>query len=124
METNRWKDIDTCPAAAEKQDARKILVWHIMQGAVVSDTFQARDNKFNAYWRELPYEWVDPNDRLPGKGDADSLNCVLLIDKFGELRMTGWHQVKTDNARRWSPAPEPPADAAELRHSFLNRRKP
>ncbi len=115
-----WKSMDTCPAAAEKKDARTVIVWHIFQGAMVYSTMHAHDNRFNAYWQEPPDRWIDPHDRLPTQKDADPKSCILIIDKYGEIKTRGWHQVeKPEDVRAWAPRPEPPDNYRELRAEAL-----
>lgn len=116
MDNNGWLDMSTCPTAESADKARRIIVWHVFQGAMVYNAFQARENRFCVYWREPPEKWIDPHDRLPTVEDADPQSCILVIDKYGEMRMRGWHQVQTpEDVQGWTPRPEPPDNYKELR---------
>ena len=118
MASNGWMDIATCPRAERREDARRIIVWHVFQGAMVYSTLNAHQNRFNVYWREPPDTWIDPHDWMPTVKDADPQNCILIIDNHGELRVRGWQQVETpDDVRAWAPRPEPPEDYQKLRQA-------
>lgn len=118
MDNNGWLDMSTCPIAEKPEDARYIIVWHIFQGAMVYSTLRAHENRFNAYWREPPTEWIDPYDRLPSKEDADNQSCILVIDRYSDLRMWGWSRVeKPSDVQKWAPCPAPPNNYHELRLS-------
>ena len=49
MGGNGWREIFSCPTAKRKLDARAILVWHIFQGVMMTDSFHARECRYNAY---------------------------------------------------------------------------
>lgn len=83
MGNDGWMDISTCPVTTDPKEARKIIVWHVFQGAMVYSTMTARENRFNVYWREPPETWIDPHDRMPTREDADALSCILVIDRTG-----------------------------------------
>lgn len=118
MDNHGWLDISTLPVAQSREDARKIIVWHVFQGAMVYSTETARDNRFNVYWQEPPETWIDPHDRMPTQEDADALSCILVIDRYGELRVRGWRQIESpDDVRGWAPRPEPPDNYRELREN-------
>ena len=116
MGNDVWMDISTCPVTTDPKEARKIIVWHVFQGAMVYSTMTARENRFNVYWREPPETWIDPHDRMPTQEDADALSCILVIDKYGEMRVRGWRQIETpDDVFGWAPRPDPPENYRELR---------
>ncbi len=111
-----WMPIESCPTVQAKEDATPILVWHVFQGVMLSDTLTVRDSRFHVYWMRLPETWVDPLERLPTAEDADSQRCVVAVDKYGSLRLIGWEQIeKPSDIRRWIPCPPPPPDYLELR---------
>ena len=118
MDNNGWKDMSACPTYESAEEARRIIVWHVFQGAMAYNAFQARKNRFCACWQEPPTEWIDPHDRLPTAKDADPQFCILVIDKHGELRMRGWNQIQTtEDAKGWAPCPKPPETYKELREN-------
>lgn len=118
MSNNGWKDISTCPTAEKPEDAPRVIVWHVFQGAIVYNAAKVRDNRFNVYWQEPPETWIDPHDRLPTKEDADEQSCILIIDRHGELRVRGWHQVQSaEDVLKWAPRPDPPENYRELRRT-------
>lgn len=122
MRTDEWKGMASCPTAAKREDARPVMVWHIFQGAMISDTYHAKDNRFNVYWRDLPREWHNPRVHAPTAADADSLHCLPVIDRQGTLRMAGLHQAQDGNIRLWSACPEPPPDARRLSEEATRRK--
>lgn len=116
MDNNGWKDMSTCPIYESASQARRIIVWHVFQGAMAYNAFQARENPFCVYWQEPPENWIDPHDALPTENDADSQSCILAIDKYGDLRVRGLHQVeKSSDVQKWAPCPKPPDNYKELR---------
>ena len=118
MDNNGWKDMSACPTYESAEEARRIIVWHVFQGAMAYNAFQARKNRFCACWQEPPTEWIDPHDRLPTAKDADPQFCILVIDKHRELRMRGWNQIQTpEDAKGWAPCPKPPENYKELREN-------
>lgn len=123
MDNHGWMDISTCPVAKSRKDARTVLVWHVFNGTMVYSTLNARENRFNMYWQEPPETWIDPHERMPTREDADDLSCILVIDRYGDIRVRGWRQVETpEDVYRWAKRPEPPDNYRELRDEMYNRR--
>lgn len=120
MASDGWMTMDSLPVPEKKEDARKVIVWHVFNGAMVYDTMHARNNRFCVYWREPPTEWNDPREKLPTAADADPQGCLLAIDRFGELQVRGWHLIQNaHDARAWARRPEPPKDYKELRNGVF-----
>lgn len=118
MGGNGWREMFSCPTAKQKLDARAILVWHTFQGVMVTDSFHARECRYNAYWQEIPNRWIDTRKRQPTEWDADVQRCIIVLDKYGDIRMRGWHVVADASAREypaWMPPPKPPEDYKTLR---------
>lgn len=116
MGNNGWLDIQSCPIAEKPEEARPVLIWHVFQRVMVTDTRKARDNRFNVYWQEIPEGWIDAAIQPPTRRDADPQNCVIIRDKWGEIHMRGWHLVaEMTEGVFWMPPPGPPDDYQELR---------
>lgn len=76
-------------------------------------------NRFYGCWMPLKDHeaaWIGTRDRLPTKGDADPMNCVMGLTREEETVVTGYHQME-DRQRftHWRPLPHPPEDAEVLR---------
>ncbi|MBR3741110.1 MAG: hypothetical protein IKQ80_07510 [Clostridia bacterium] len=103
-----WRTMETCP------DDGHVLVWHIYQGVMVVEAQEARKNRFHAWWRHVPDKWINAQDKLPVKEDADAYNCVIALDKWGEVRLIGWHRFPLTEIIGWQRTPEPPTNYREL----------
>ena len=116
MASNGWLDIESCPTAEAPEEIWPVLVWHVFQGAIVSDTKNARENRFNVYWQEIPDGWISLSERLPTQEDADPLNCVIIRDKWNEIHMRGWHLPGNRSEYvAWMTPPKPPENARAMR---------
>ena len=113
MSNNGWRELDACP------ETGRILVWHVYQGVMVVDAEAAKKNRFHAYWQKVPESWIRTADRLPDKADADAYDCVIVKDKWDDIRMIGWHQVPAMACEivSWQSMPVPPNDYMELLRS-------
>ena len=115
MNDATWRPIDTLKKTNE-DDIRQILVWHVYQGVMVSDTGQAKENQFNVYWMEIPDWWMDLKNRLPDEKDANEQKCVLTRDRFGDCFLRRWDYLhESQRAVAWERTPAAPPDAKELR---------
>lgn len=110
--------MDTCPHA-EDREGRRILVWHVYQRCMVYDCEKARDNRFIAYWQEIPDRWIPIADRKPTRGDANPLGVVIVKDTHGNVRLRGWQQAAGEpEITHWMPTPEAPENYKELREAM------
>lgn len=113
---NGWQEISTCPYEQDRGRARPVLVWHTLNGVMVSTTHDYPRNSFFVRWMEIPNVWIDVLEHEPKRQDADMKNCVLIRDHWGNIRMKGYHQVDfARDVRQWQPMPAAPADYEELR---------
>lgn len=116
MGNNGWLDIQSCPIAEKPEEARPVLIWHVFQRVMVTNTQKAQDNRFNVYWQEIPESRIDAAIQPPTRRDADPQNCVIIRDKWGEIHMRGWHLVaEMAEGVFWMPPPGPPDNYQELR---------
>ena len=112
MDSNEWLELSANPA----EDERPVVVWHVFQGVMVVRAANLRKNRFNTYWMEVPDGWIDPNDRLPTREDADTQNCVIVRTTHGDVTVRGWHQVgQNGEIVQWMRPPKPPDNYRELR---------
>lgn len=112
MNNDGWKDFKDHPVTEAKH--RRILVWHVFQGALVCLTRFVESNSFNVRWRELPEDWIKTSDRLPDQEDADFFNCVIARERTGAVYITGYHDVTERVFEAWQRVPDPPKDYKEL----------
>jgi hypothetical protein len=111
-----WRPIETLKTTPNEDDARQILVWHVYQGVMVSDTKRARRNPFHAYWMEIPNWWIDTGNRLPEEKDSNAQKCVLARDSWGDCYLRRWDYLDgSQRAAAWQRTPDAPPDAKELR---------
>ena len=107
------------PGSADGDQTGKLLVWHAYQGAMLATWWDYPTNRFHIYWMPLSAldpGWIEAADKLPTVNDADALNCVLVEDRQGDLKVTGYHQFSWNKMLvRWHRLPSPPQDAKELR---------
>lgn len=108
------------PGSADGDQTGKLLVWHAYQGAMLTTWWDYPTNRFHVYWMPLSSldetGWIEAADKLPTVNDADALNCVLVEDHRGDLKVTGFHQFGWNKMLvRWHRLPCPPQDAKELR---------
>ena len=72
------------------------------------------DNRFHSHWMPLhltPGSWIPKTKRTPEATDADAYGCVLVSHAHEGVRVTGWHQVKSDGGiTDWQPLPDPPQE--------------
>lgn len=108
MENNGWKPLSTLPKAGT------ILVWHVYQGVMVTTAERATENRFNKYWREVSDAWIYPHERAPEQRDADVYNCVIVRDKWDDVRLMGWHRFPSTEIAAWQSPPGPPSDYLQL----------
>lgn len=113
--TGGWLGMESCPRA-EDRETRSVLVWHAYQRCMVYDCEKARDNRFIAYWQEIPDRWISVRDRKPGQEDANPLGVVIVTDTHGNVRLRGWQQAAGEaEITHWMPTPEAPDNYKELR---------
>lgn len=110
MSGNDWTTITTSPLDAGFAASDVILVWHVYQGVMVIPCEKYATNPFFTHWRGVDENaWVKRAERMPGKKDADPLNCVIARDELGNVVVTGWHRVDDDgDFTQWQTPPPPP----------------
>lgn len=103
----RWQEMRDGPPA---EDERKILVWHVFQGAMLTKAEAWRENRCYTHWQEVPEDgWIAAEERRPEPWDADEYNCVLALDAHDGPKITGWHQFRSrKELTHWQRTPEPP----------------
>lgn len=118
MNDNAW--IDLKERIPSESDGKLVLVWHVLQGAMIISFDKHGDNPFYAYWQPIPDdEWVDPREKEPSIEDSDMWNCVLANHEIYGYKVTGWRQVSADGSyTRWRRLPEPPMNHVELRKKY------
>lgn len=98
---DNWISVrDRLPAEANADHAGWIFVWHEYQGVMLAPWDQCVHNPFHTHWmapadhiiRDGQTRWTDARIRPPTKADADTHSCVLVIDRYNEINITGWHQ--------------------------------
>lgn len=108
--------MNECPFPRKDEERHIILAWHVFNGTMVTDTKSIRKNRFFMLWQETPWAWVDVKEREPGREDADGSGRVLILDKFGNIRLKSWRQWPfAENVDRWQRLPEAPENFEELR---------
>lgn len=98
---DNWISIrDRLPTKANADRAGWVFVWHEYQGVMLAPWDQCAHNPFHTHWmapadhiiRDGQTQWTDARIRPPTKADADVQACVLVIDRYNEINITGWHQ--------------------------------
>lgn len=112
---NGWIGLHDGPIAAE--DA-PVIVWHVHQGVMVYQREAVSSNRFLTHWREIDNgAWIDTGICKPTKQDADALDCVISLNKWGDVSMAGWHRFEhEDDLIRWQRPPDPPDNFSELQN--------
>ena len=84
------------------------------QGVMLACWDRVADNRFHSHWMPLhltPGSWIPKTKRTPEATDADAYGCVLVSHAHEGVRVTGWHQVKSDGGiTDWQPLPDPPQE--------------
>lgn len=59
-------------------------------------------------------EWIDRDERVPTKADADVYGCVVAWHRYNGLIVTGWHRA-ADNEMivAWAHTPAGPKRRTE-----------
>ena len=107
---NGWTDISIPPIADESNQDVPILVWHEYQGVMTVTRGRAARNPFFTHWREIDSgAWISVAHRKPTRQDADIQNCVISLDRWGNIRMAGWHRFEHEaHLIGWQRPPDPP----------------
>ena len=115
---NGWIEIAKHPIAAG--DA-PVIVWHVYSGVMVERRDHAAANRFMTHWQEINAgAWIDAQERLPTREDADIYNCVISQNQWGDIAMAGWHRFEHEpQLLRWQHPPSPPHNFSELRKNAL-----
>lgn len=114
MARDGWRKIGK--RLPRENEDRRILVWHAYQGVLVVPFSHLHDNRFFLCWQELPEQWIATAERLPTREDADAQGAVISLNRHGEVRTLGWHQIRPSSIEEhWMPPPPPPANHIELR---------
>lgn len=108
----------------EPEQERQVLVWHRLNGVMVSGSGRVKENRYFARWMEIPDEWTLTAEKRPTAQDADARNCVLVRDLAGDAKLRGWYLVDEKDIPAWMPLPKQPADAAELRRTMDTLTEP
>lgn len=108
------------PGKADGRSGGRILAWHAYQGAMLVKLDDFANNPFYVYWMCIIHAavnlWVKTRAQLPTKNDADEMNCIFAVDAYGDISITGYHQLKPDGGwLYWQGLPQPPSDYRELR---------
>jgi len=108
------------PCEADGDENGMVLAWHAFQDAVLVRWDQFSLNRFHVYWMPISAldeePWINAMEKPPTAEDADKLNCVLVMDQYGKISVTGYHQFAWNRAlTHWRRLPGPPSDAKELR---------
>ena len=98
---DNWTAIhDRLPNKEDANSAGQVFVWHVFQGVMLAPWDKCAHNRFHTHWMPISNHiirdgrtlWIDAKIRPPTKADADTQACVLVIDRFNEIDITGWHQ--------------------------------
>ena len=110
---NGWIDLRDGPIAAGETP---VIVWHVYQSVMIFRREAVKSNRFVTHWREIDSEaWIDARIRRPTKQDADALNCVISLNKWGDVSMAGWHRFEHEaELVRWQSPPEAPASFTRI----------
>ena len=77
----------------------------------------ALKNQFITHWQEIDGgAWISSKEHLPTKEDADAYDCVISLNKWGEIAMAGWHRFEHEESLYfWQHAPQPPDNYRKLK---------
>ena len=107
------------PDAADGDADGKVFVWHAFQGVMLIQWDDYAKNSFYVCWMRISEgtgPWIPAVEGLPAKEDSDALNCVLAMDRHGDIRVMGYRQFEWNgDLVRWQRLPAPPSDYRELR---------
>ena len=111
---NGWISLSDSPVATHDGP---IIVWHVYSGVMVESREHALRNRFMTHWQEINTgAWIRTADRKPTKEDADIYDCVISLNKWGDVSMAGWHRFERESCLIcWQRPPSPPHNFRELR---------
>lgn len=110
-----WIGVSDGPIAAGDGP---VIVWHVYNGVMVEQRDSVTRNRFMTHWREIDSgAWIDAMERRPTKSDADAYDCVISLNKWGEVAMAGWHRFEREaELICWQHPPDPPSSFRELQN--------
>ena len=97
-----------------------LLIWHVFRGVVAEEWARRHDTPMFTHWQAMPRRgWIASADRLPGREDANIMNCVLARHEYDGIMVTGWHRFGHEKRlTHWMRTPAPPEDGAVYRKRF------
>ncbi len=120
MDRNGWTAFDEAePHESDCLDGW-LLVWHVYRHNVSVRWEDRRHTSMITHWMPMPKEgWISASDRKPTKKDADIMGCVLAINRYDGIRVTGWFQFDLNcYLTHWRPTPGHPEDHMEYSRRF------
>lgn len=118
---------EAMPTRADANEDGRVFVWHTFQGVMLACWDRVADNRFHSHWMPLhltPGSWIPKTKRTPEATDADAYGCVLVSHAHEGVRVTGWHQVKSDGGiTDWQPLPDPPQEFCRRQDRGISRSR-